>query len=234
MITTVFSIFFIVGLGLSTGALFSASNTKHFLKNAKETVGTVERVDSHQSRNDNGGSTTMYTPVISFEDSLGKTRSFKSNVSSNSYRTNSKVDVLYNVNTPDEARIKSFSHLWLTSLILGGMGVVFTLIGGGGLFFIIRRKMIRNWVKKNGTTVRAEVTEVFRNTSISYNGRNPWAVVCTWTDFSGTTHSFQSDSLWSDPANYIKRGDQINVRLDTRRPKSFYLVDTDSVILKAS
>jgi hypothetical protein len=39
--------------------------------------------------------------------------------------------VLYHPNPPHDARISSFTDLWLLSLILGGLGVLFTALGAG-------------------------------------------------------------------------------------------------------
>ena len=54
------------------------------------------------------------------------------------YNVGDRIVVLYPLDSPDDARIRSFSSLWLLPTILGAIGFVFPAIG---LFaFISARK----------------------------------------------------------------------------------------------
>ncbi|MGH1469067.1 MAG: DUF3592 domain-containing protein [Bdellovibrionales bacterium] len=236
MLIRFFSIFFIIGLALSGGAFFAATVTQDFLNSSQQATGVVVNIDSHLSRSSEGVHTTMYSPVIKFKDSFGKTTTFKNNLSSssNSYRIGDFVEVLYIPENPSKARVKSFMSLWFTSLVLGFIGGVCSLIGGTGLYFTIRKNRQRKWAKKYGTLVKVTLTDIFYDTSINYNGRSPWVLICIWTDFNGRSHEFRSDKTWSNPSSYIKEGDYINAKINPRKPKDYVWIDIDSLYGKAS
>lgn len=73
----------------------------------------------------------QYRPVVSFRTPSGEKIVFHARTSSfpAAYRVGEEVDVLYNPDEPDKARIKSFSSIWATTWIIGFMGSVFTLSG---------------------------------------------------------------------------------------------------------
>ncbi len=59
----------------------------------------------------------------------------------------------------------------------GGMGLLFVLIGGGLLFAGIRSGLGKIRPYELGRAAVGEITEIFRDTSVSVNGRSPWAVL---------------------------------------------------------
>jgi len=68
------------------------------LAEGKTTTATVVDVTSHQSTDDDGKTTTFYTPVFAFRDDTGNPRKFKQHFSqgnTSTYDYGERVEVLY-------------------------------------------------------------------------------------------------------------------------------------------
>lgn len=123
-------IFMCLGLiMLAIAAYFVVSNYQ-FSKRAITVNGRVIDYNSYQSTDDDGGSTTMYTPTFEYEFQ-GKTYTHKSSTSTSSkdYKINERVDVLVDPDNPKEILIDSFWEKWFVSLLLGFLGAMFTGMG---------------------------------------------------------------------------------------------------------
>jgi len=123
-------IFIVCGVGLLTGAGRYLVRTRAFLAKAKETIGEVvalEKVPPTES-----SELPTYRPVVSFRVGAQTIR-FQSIAHSNppEYEPGASVHVLYDPARPGEARIRSFTSLWLLPIVLGGLGLIFTVIGLG-------------------------------------------------------------------------------------------------------
>jgi len=108
-------------------------NTRSFLEVAEKAEGSV--VDLVRKRSTNSSSSTsrsyVFHPVIQFETANGESVEFESNVGSNppAFQTGQSVNVLYNSEQVNQARIDSFWDLWLLAIITGLNGSVFFFIG---------------------------------------------------------------------------------------------------------
>jgi hypothetical protein len=113
--------FFIIGLGLIVSSIISFFNTWRFLRRSVITSGTViTMVKSNKG---------MLAPKVKFTTAEGETITFTHLVSSRpaAYQTGQAVSVLYQSSRPHAARLNTFVGVWLTSLVLLFMGLVFTL-----------------------------------------------------------------------------------------------------------
>lgn len=139
----VLTVFGVIGLILLTIGIVGLNNTIQWVTEAERTDGTVVRISAYSTVSD-GVTTTMYSPVVSFIDKSGNQFTFSSNVSSSSvdYKTGDKIPVLYNRDKPEEARVKSFFSLWGVTLIVGGIGLIFTAMGVGYLIYVVRKKYV--------------------------------------------------------------------------------------------
>jgi hypothetical protein len=106
-----------------------------FEQRAQPIKGIVIDYQSYQSRNDNGGSTTMYTPVYQYEFK-GKSYTHVSSTSTSSkdYEISETVEMLIDPDDPKEILIDSLMEKWFVPLLLGFMGTLFT-----GLGFVVFR-----------------------------------------------------------------------------------------------
>ncbi|WKB82449.1 DUF3592 domain-containing protein [Cellulophaga lytica] len=218
-------VFTVIGIGMLVGAFFAFQSTNSFLQNATETQGIVIQMLESSSSSSSDNSIT-YKPLVEFTDKNGDQFQFTSTISSNppSYSINEKVDVLYNADTPNKAKIKGFFSLWGLSTILGGIGLIFTLIGVGIIASGLKKKKLHNYLKQHGTKIESDFQNVTLNTSLAVNGRNPFVVVSQWLNpKTSELHIFTSDNIWFDPTDFIKT-EKINVLIDRDNPKK-YVVD---------
>jgi len=230
------SVFFLVGLGISIGAFFSFSSTKAFIASADRAQGKVVSLERRVSTDSDGGQSTSYYPVVEYQLSTGKKIVFTSSSGSSpaSFRVGEKVEVLYDPQDPNQAKINAFFSKWGATLILSFMGAIFSLVGGIILFFGAREHRGRKWAKKYGREVKAKVTYVGFDRSYAVNGKNPWMVKCEWRDgLTNQLYTFQSESSWSDLRSHLNVGDDIRVKINMRNPKQHW-VDTSIDTIRAA
>ena len=133
-------LFLIVGLGAVFFSYISFTGSQKFIKTSISADGTVTDIVQQTNTSDTNGRTTIsytYAPKISFTASDGKTYTFISSTSSNPspYHDEETIKILYDPQNPYNAQINSFFDLWGLSIILGGLGVVFGIIGILGVIF---------------------------------------------------------------------------------------------------
>jgi hypothetical protein len=68
-----------------------------------------------------------------------------------------KVRVFYDPNDPEDNVADTFSELWFFCLLLGGMGVMWFVIGGPFLVLGVVRRLARSRVKRTGWHIPARV-----------------------------------------------------------------------------
>ncbi len=117
------------GIMLAVVAYVVVSNYQ-FEQRAIPVKGTVIDYQSHLSSNDQGQSTTMYTPVFQY-DFKGKSYTYVSSTSSSSkeYEIDETVEVLVDPEEPAEILINSFWEKWFLPVLLGFMGTLFSGMG---------------------------------------------------------------------------------------------------------
>lgn len=214
--------FTLIGAAMLFGAFASYSSTSAFIERATETRGIVTELAVSRSSD-----STSYYPIVAFQDASGRQIEFQSRSGSNppSFKRGERVSVLYEPSVPENAQINSFFSLWGMSLIAGGLGLVFTLVGAGMVLFGVLRGRSKAYLAKHGTEVLAKFSSVEQNTSLTVNGRNPFRIVCQWQHpQTGDLHVFRSGNLWFDPSNHIER-DTVPVLVNESNLKRYW-VDT--------
>jgi len=204
-------LFLLIGLGLLAGAYFVYRNTSEFVDTARRAQGTVVAL--------RGGA-----PEVQFRTEQGREVQFTSSVSSKppSYRVGETVEVLYHKDQPENAEINGIMTLWFGTMILGGLGTVFSLIGAA-LLFVSGRKAGDPRLKLNGQAIATDFQGVERDTGYSVNGRYPYLVVTQWKNPStGEIHVFHSDYLWYDPTAHLKT-DKITVYTERGNPGKYFM-----------
>jgi hypothetical protein len=136
---TIGIVFSLVGGLLAMIGVFLLIRTRIFISKAQEVKGTViQMVYSHSSEGGGG-----YSPVYQFKTITGQTITVTDGLSSNPpmFKTGQTIDVLYDPENPEKARIKKFMSLYFVSILLGGMGLIFGGIGIGLLIFELLDKL---------------------------------------------------------------------------------------------
>ena len=120
-------VFSLVGLLLAAIGIFIWIRTQAFLSTAQETKGTVIRMVSSSSSE--GG--ISYAPVFKFTTIQGQVIEVEEKISSNppQFQTGQVIDILYDPQDPNRARVKKWFNLYFVPLLLGGMGLIFGCVG---------------------------------------------------------------------------------------------------------
>lgn len=129
----------IIGLILLCIASYMGYSKYNFLKNAITTKATIisykTTTDTETKKNGNKRSTkktTYYYPIFEFKDNQNRLTQVESNVgqgNSKPYSVGSKVEIVYSKENPQEAKINSFLNQWLFTTIVGGLSLLFLMIG---------------------------------------------------------------------------------------------------------
>lgn len=125
-------VFSLVGGLLALIGVFLFIRTRIFIGKAQEVKGTVIRLVWSPSSEGGGG----YSPVYQFRTISGQMIEKADNLSSNPpmFQEGQTIDVLYDPENPQNARIKKWMSLYFVSILLGGMGLIF---GGVGVVLLI-------------------------------------------------------------------------------------------------
>jgi hypothetical protein len=228
VVRLVFSIFFVIGLGLLVGSYFTVRHTRLFLQTAVSVPGVVvENIYRASSSSRNQGPSWSYYPHIRFQTTDGREIDFVSSTGSSppSYSVSEPVTVLYDPQQPYKASLNSFGSLWGATIVLVILGVAFTAPGIG--FLVWKRTSDRKnaWLHQNGRRIQAEITGVELDTSLTVNGANPYRILCQWLDPArNEMHVFHSGHIWYDPTHYIT-GKTLEVLVDPNNPHR-YTVET--------
>lgn len=195
-------------------------DTRSFLEEAFIANGTVvDLVESYSS------DSTTYKPVVEFKTINNQFITFTSSTGSNppSYHIGEVVDVVYEQNFPNDAKIRSFFTLWGLATVLFSMGLVFFSIGFIPFLLDIFRGKRAEELKVNGVKVNANVEQVKYISNYTMNGVSPYKIIATW-QHPETSHvyTFKSQNIWYDPTSYIENN-SVNVYIDETKPNKYYM-----------
>ena len=214
-------LFTIIGIGLLIGTFFTYINTSNFVEIAITSQGTV--VDLVEL--ENSSNSISYKPLVQFIDKTGKRIEFLSPSSSNppSYQNEEKVEVLYNPDSPNDAKLKGLFSIWGGTIIMGILGVTLTIIGVSIFIFDKKKNDTLKYLQQNGTTIETDFQIVDINLNYTVNGQNPYQIVSEWINPSTSKlHVFTSDNIWFDPTKYIKT-EKIKVLIDINNPEKYWV-----------
>lgn len=227
------AVFLAAGLAMLGGAAWVENSARSFETSAITAGGTV--VDLSRRSSDDGG--YVYAPVVEWFDDAGTRHEFVGGVASSppSHAQGERVTVLYPPGLPGRARVDDFANRYLATLVLGGLGAVFALVGGGIAFFHVRGRRRIAQLKGAGVPIQAEFLETWRDSSVTVNGRHPYRVAAQATHPStGKLCRFESGPIWVDPTDALK-GRTVRVLIDPHDPESHFVdlshcVDEDDML----
>lgn len=215
-------IFFIAGLGMLTGGFFVWRSHANFVAHASHADGTVTDLDYQRSSKGKG----TYHPVVEFSAQNGKIIHFTSGSGSNpaSYSRGDHLHVLYDGANPEHASIDSFMSNWFGTLILGGLGLLFTLAGGGIVWSRLKQRKVRAWLAQNGMKVQVKFEGVIYDTGLQVNGRSPWRLTAQWQHpVTQAVYSMRSDPVWYDPGDFVKNRATLDALVNMDNPNQYHI-----------
>ncbi|MFX1708965.1 DUF3592 domain-containing protein [Chitinophaga sp. CC14] len=216
-VSLTFNIFLGIGLLMVAGASVIYYNIRQFNASAVKTSGTVVDLIAKGKRS--------YAPVVTYYDEAGVKHRYISSVSSNpaGYEIGERVGMYYDPKNPDDATIAGWRE-YFGVIIVGGLGLVFSLIGLG--YYIVRKvsHSRSDQLKQSGLLVQADFDLVDTNRFVHVNNRHPFFIRCHWKDpLTGESRHFKSGFIWSDPTPAIGPDKKIDVYIDRNNPRRYYV-----------
>lgn len=210
-----FGIFAIVGLACGAWGVAGLVSRNRILNEGIKTTGTIIEL----ARSSKGNSVA---PVVSFRDRSGDSVVYRSNFYSggSSYRVGNEMAVWYlPPNSSEDVVLEGrdwtayFPFIFL--LTHGGVGI-------GGILWMERKRRRQKWLLEHGQEVKASLVKV--NTHSGKSGTS-YTFVCKWTDpFTGQAYTFESESVSSDPSDWLARqGGSVRVLIDPAKPKRYWV-----------
>lgn len=192
-------VFLLVGIiMLIVGIAFFASNQK-FKESAMEVTGVITDITKHYD-SDGDAHHDVWVEYSINGSSYNEEINFYSSSMYEGKEINLLVDPVY------PTRVHSVGGDVFFVCMFGGMGLIFSCIGGSVFYAGIRKRNKRNRLIAQGHSVFAQVTGGYMCHNYSVNGRHPYKLECKYEDiYSGITHIFESDYLWEDPQFYVGR-----------------------------
>ncbi len=215
----VFLIFGLAGVGMLIGGFLFMRNSLHFQSIAVEVTGTISNIESWR---DSDGDTSHKTFVsYSYEGQEYE------NMPLGYYNSGMYVgkDISLLVDPANPAHIASRSGNTFGYVMLLAMGLLFLLVGVIPLTTMLLGSIKGKKLMQTGKLLQAMVDHIDLNRSVTYNGRHPYLIYCTYYDaYRDVTYRFKSRNVMVDPG--YAPGDTIEVYVDPE-DYSKYAVNTD-------
>ncbi len=227
----VFRIFLGVGVTLLLGAMYWGYVSGQTIKSYSPAEGTVVDLQFDEDSDGSG----VYRPLVEFTDANGNRHTFLSAIGSYPapYEIGEKAEVLYNPADPTDATLDSFGALYIGPIIVGSLGLVFTLIGGIAEWVHRKRQSQIANLRQRGKRIEADFIRVDLNTSIRVNNRSPYVIECQWTNPGDKkVYTYRSENIWYDPIPFLGDRRKFNVYVDASQPKVHWM-DTEFLPRKA-
>lgn len=204
-----------IGIGIGMFASYQS-----FKRTAVETDAIITDIDVYR-RSSGGESKTSRIVWIrygfdgeEYENTLG--------YYSSGMRKGDSVKIYVNPDNPSDIKANSI----LAEIILILMGLPFSAVGGGFIISSVKKSILKKSLLTDGEQMSGIITNVYPDTSIKINGRNPFKADCKVVDpYSGETYLYSSEGVMNDISCLV--GASVTVYVD-RGDRSRYYVDIES------
>lgn len=116
--------------------------------------------------------------------------------------------------------VTGFTEEWIGPLVFTLIGLIFASIGGGILYYQSKQKERRELLLRSGRKLRALISDVYYNNSISINNRHPRVIECV-AELSGKKQNFKSHNVWN--ASQFEIGQEVALYVDTRDSSNYWV-----------
>lgn len=214
------SIFAIIGISMIALALFLKVVADEFREISIETEAVITTIE--YDREDDFHD--VYVTYV-FEE---ETYLEKLNYYSSSMSEGDTITISVDESNPTNIGASGFLE-YLGAIIVGSMGLLFTIIGGSFLLFIFNKKKKYKRIRETGRRIEAKIVSVNYNTRYTINGRHPYILLSSYEE-NGLTYSFTSHNIWYEIESVIQNRniETIPVYVEQGNFKK-YIVDTSEI-----
>lgn len=185
-----------------------------------ETVGIITEISSYLDYDNERN----YTVYVSYTVEGEKYESILNGYSASFYE-GKEIKIYYDKDDPSKIGMKSMD---LLILIFPGIGLIFFIIGGTGIFVKINNKKLEKNLKENGELIYANYVETILNTSYQVNGKSPYNIICEWNNpVDNKKYIFKSKNIWLNPENIIEEKNINQFPVYINKDKKKYIIDIE-------
>lgn len=219
-----FSIFAIAGIGLLIGAICAGIYFSNFKSQAVKITAEITDIRKYYDIDNE----LEHRAYVSYSYDGEEYENVPLNSYSSSMYEGEKIELLCDPEHP--GRIMTSSLGIILPAVLGGMGIIFALVGIIPLIVMRRKKKKQKELLEKGTVIYATVDSIQMNTSYSVNGRHPYVIYCSYKDiYKDVTYQYKSENLWTDPTGVLPPGSTVGVYV-MPNDYSRYYVDAQRVL----
>ena len=214
-------VFALFATGVAVGISFLAANDARYRNEAIVVMGTVVNKYATVSTDSDGDQSTTHYVEYSFEPMTGPSRRAEDTVSRslfNNLSEGDRIEVSYLPDETDRSRITANATQWFIYPLLGLFVVVFGGVGFGLLFGVFRHASRVSGLAKTGAHHVARVIEI-SGTNTTINGERQYQIVYEYEGPKGEPIRGKSTMRRFTWFEGIMAGDEINIRVDLKRPK---------------
>lgn len=141
----IMALILIISIGLMSLVLYLSIKQINFINSSLSTTGTVIDFEESYSKDSNGNRSVSYYPIFQFVDTQEQVRKVKSNVGSNpsAYQKGDVVDIIYDPQNVNHAKINDTFSMWLGEIILGILASLLFLTSGGYFYFKSKKNKLK-------------------------------------------------------------------------------------------
>jgi hypothetical protein len=226
-------ILLLLGLALIAGGGYAAWREVEFRRGAIETDGRVVEMITSTSRDRDRGTSRTYAPVFTFALPNGKLQRAEGGVFSNPpcCRVGDTIRVRYRPEAPERAQMTGFMESWFVASMLGGFGLVLTLIASAVMrvakpgFAGVAPPLPASPGPAPGAPMTFAVPLAGLRREQSVQGPR-WILQARWADpRSGVQRLFESEPLPFDPVPQMRQMNAVQIAFDPGQPDGPYWMD---------
>lgn len=218
----------LIGIALLAGSGYAIWRELEFRRGAIETDGRVVEMISSTSRDRDRGTSRTYAPVFTFALPSGKLQRAEGGVFSNPpcCRVGDTVRVRYRPEAPDRAQMTGFMESWFVAAMLGGAGLVMTLVGSAVMRVAKPGFAGVAPALPSGPAPGQPMTFAVPLVGLRRDGAMRWILQARWADpRSGVQRLFESEPLPFDPVPQMRGMSAVNVAFDPGQPDGPFWMD---------
>lgn len=215
-----FIIFALAGIGMLVGGIIFMQKSRRFQAIAVEVTGTVVNIETSRS----SGGDIRHSVQVSYDYNGQAYEHVRLGFYNSSMYEGMDIPLMIDPDNPRHVASKTGDTFGFSLLL--GMGALFAAVGLIPLIGMTVSSRKGKKLLRDGKMLHATVEEIGLNTSISYNGRHPHFIICSYYDsYRDVTYRFKSKNILQLPP--YSPGDQIEVYVDPE-DYSKYVVNTDN------
>lgn len=216
-------LFFGIGLIFLIIGIIICINVFNY-KDKIDTTGVITDITYYSDRDGDRN----YNVYVKYEVNGIEYESQLNGYSSNFYE-GKEIEIYYEKDNPRKIGVKSIDLIFL---MFPGFGIIFSCIGGIGLFVRFKKKNIEKLLRETGSRIDANYIETVINPSYTINGQHPYNIICEWNNpMDNKKYIFRSKNIWVNPESIIEDRNitTFPVYIDMNNKKK-YVIDIDGLV----